>query len=109
MIYRGDIISCRGYDGVARNFTVAGKISAESELVSSDLILMAEADFRGLFGFPAAQATDIVVSVRNQKELLTIAGKVAELLPDTRPIIRDEMMRTYDSVFDWRGGIVVSS
>jgi hypothetical protein len=107
MVERGDIISFRGYDGVARNFTIQGEISSESELVSSDLILMAETDFRGLFGFPASQATDIVVTVRNQKELRTIAAKAAELLPDTRPIIRDEMVRTYDSVFDWRGGIVV--
>jgi ABC-type lipoprotein release transport system permease subunit len=107
MLYRGDIISFRGYDGSNRNFTVEGEISPESELVSSDLILMAEADFRGLFGFPASQATDIAVTVRNQKELLTIARKVAELLPDTRPIIRDEIVRTYNSVFDWRGGIVI--
>lgn len=107
MVYRGDIISFRGYDGSNRNFTVAGEISPESELVSADLILIAEADFRELFGFPAAQATDIAVAVRNPKELLTIARKVAELLPDTRPIIRDEMVRTYDAVFDWRGGIVV--
>ena len=107
MVERGDIISFRGYDGISQNFTVEGEISSASELVSSDLILMAEADFRRLFGFPAALATDIVVAVRNQKELLTIARKVAELFPDTRPIIRDEMVRTYDSVFDWRGGIVV--
>ena len=107
MVYRGDILSFRGFDGISRNFTVEGDISPESELVSADLILMAEVDFRELFGFPAALATDIVVTVRNKKELLTIARKVAELFPDTRPIIRDEMVRTYDSVFDWRGGIIV--
>lgn len=107
MIYRGDILSFQGYDGLARNFTVEEVISSESELVSSDLILITEADFRGLFGLPASQATDIAVTVRNHKELPTVAKKVAELLPDTRPIIRDEMVRTYDSVFDWRGGIVI--
>ena len=107
MIERGDIVSLRGYDNVARNFTVGEQISSDSELVSSDLVLMSEADFRGLFGVPALRATDIVVTVRNPKELRTIARKVVELLPDTRPILRDEMVRTYDSVFDWRGGIVV--
>jgi ABC-type lipoprotein release transport system permease subunit len=107
LIYRGDIMSFRGHDGLARNFTVEEVISPESELVSSDLILIAEADFRDLFGFPASQATDIAVTVRNHKELSTIAKKVTELLPDTRPITRDEMARTYDSVFDWRGGIVI--
>jgi len=107
MIYRDDILSLRGTDGMTRSFTVAGEISPESELVSADLILMAETDFRGLFDFPADRATDIAVSVRNQKELLTIARKVADLLPDTRPILREEMVRTYDSVFDWRGGIMI--
>jgi ABC-type lipoprotein release transport system permease subunit len=105
--YRGDILSFRGSDGLVRNYTVGGEMSSESELISADLILISEADFRDLFGFPAALATDIMVTVRNPKELLTIARKVAELLPGTRPIIRDEMVRTYDSVFDWRGGIVV--
>ena len=107
MVYRGDIMSFRTYNGHARSFTVDREIASESEIVSADLILISEADFRGLFGLPAAQATDIVVSVRNPKELVTIAKKILELLPDTRPIIRDEMMRTYDSVFDWRGGIFI--
>ena len=28
-------------------------------------------------------------------------------MPDTRPIVRDEILRTYDSVFNWRSGILV--
>jgi ABC-type lipoprotein release transport system permease subunit len=107
MVYRGDILSFRGSNGLVRSFSVDGELSSASELVSSDLILISEADFRELFGLSAAQATDLVVTVRNHKELLTIARKVSELLPDTRPIIRDEMVRTYDSVFDWRGGMVI--
>lgn len=107
MVFRGDIFALRGSDGNSRNFIVAGEISPESELVSADLVLMAESDFRDFYGFPADQATDIAVSVRNRNELSTVARKVAELLPDTRPILRDEMERTYDSVFDWRGGIVI--
>jgi ABC-type lipoprotein release transport system permease subunit len=107
MVYRGDILSFRGSNGLVRSFSVDGALSSASELVSSDLILISEADFRDLFGLSVAQATDLVVTVRNHKELLTIARKVSELLPDTRPIIRDEMVRTYDSVFDWRGGMVI--
>ena len=75
--------------------------------MSADLILVTEADFRDLFGLAASRATDIVVTVRNPKEISTIAKKITELLPDTRPIIREEMVRTYDSVFDWRGGMVI--
>jgi ABC-type lipoprotein release transport system permease subunit len=46
--------------------------------------------------------------VRNPKELITIAAKISEMFPDARPIIRDEMARTYDSVFDWRGGLLIA-
>ncbi len=104
---RGDIFSFRTFDGRVQSLTVADELSAASELMSADLILMGEGDFRLLFGLPDSRATDIVVKVRNQKELRTIAGKITELLPDTRPILRDEMIRTYDAVFDWRGGMVV--
>ena len=68
-------MSFRGYDGLARNYTVGGDIPSESELVSADLILITEADFRDLFGLHAARATDIAVTVRNHKELPTIAKK----------------------------------
>ncbi|MBI5602122.1 MAG: FtsX-like permease family protein [Deltaproteobacteria bacterium] len=106
-IYPRDMMAFRAYNGAIHTFVVQDVLSSESELVSSDLILLSEADYRVLFGLSAEQATDLVVTVRNPKELITIANKISELLPDTRPIIRDEMVRTYDSVFDWRGGIVV--
>ncbi len=106
-VARRHIMSLRGYDGVIRNYTVAGTIPSASELVSADLVLIAEADYRELFQFPAALATDIAVAVRNQRELPTIAHKVVAMLPDTRPIIREEMVRTYNAVFDWRGGMVM--
>jgi len=107
MVNRGDIFSFRGYDGHTRSFAIDGELSSASELVSADLILLSEADFRDLFGLPASHATDIVVTVKNHQELRTIAGKVMEGLPDSRPILRDEIVRTYDSVFDWRGGMVI--
>lgn len=107
MIYRQDMMAFRLFNGSIRTFTVQDVLSPKSELVSADLILVSESDFRDIFGLPASLATDLVVSVRNQKELPTIARKISELLPDTRPIIHEEMARTYDSVFDWRGGIIV--
>ena len=30
------------------------------------------------------------------------------MLPDTRQILRDELLRTYDAVFSWRGGILLA-
>ena len=106
-IYRGDLMTFRTYQGEKRSFEVREIIAPESELVSADLILVSEGDFKALFGISNQEATDIVITVRNPKELITIANKIMEILPDTRPIIRDEIIRTYDSVFNWRGGFIV--
>ena len=37
-----------------------------------------------------------------------MAAKIKQLLPDTRPITRSEILRTYDSVFSWRSGMMLT-
>ena len=97
----------RTYEGVLINLEIKKVISSESELVSSDLILISEDDFRRLFGTSRDYATDLTLKVRNPRELTTIASKISEILPDTRQILRDEILRTYDAVFNWRGGMMI--
>ena len=102
----GDVIVLRAHNGESLILTIKGVLSEKSELISADLVLISEPDFRKLFGINKGQGTDIVLSVRNKKELSTIALKITEAMPDTRPIIRDEILRTYESVFNWRGGLM---
>jgi lipoprotein-releasing system permease protein len=104
----GDTIEFRTYQGVTIELEIKKTFSSESGLVSSDLVLISEDDFRKIFGTPKEYATDLAVRVRNPKELPTIALKVAELLPDTRQILREEILRTYDAIFNWRGGILLA-
>lgn len=94
-------------DGSYVFLKIKGTLSSDSELVSSDLILMSEIDFKRIFAIPDGYATDLMVRVRNPKELTTIATKITQLLPDTRPILRDEILRTYDASFNWRGGLLL--
>jgi len=103
----GDIIGFTGHDGKPRSFTINSILSTKSELFSADLILISEQDYRSLSGIPADQATDLVLEVRNPKELTTIAEKITRMLPDTRPIVRNEILRTYDALFSWRSGLLI--
>lgn len=107
-ISEGDMIQLRMATGSPMILTVAKVLPNDSELVSSDLIMMGTADFMEMFGLSGSYATDLAITVANQQELVTIAGKIAERFPDTRPILKSEIMRTYDSIFDWRGGIMVA-
>ncbi len=102
-----DLLSFRPYRGDILLFPVSRLLSVESELVTSDLVLMAEEDFRELFALSPELAVDLAVSVANPRELLTIAEKIVERFPDARPILKTEMLRTYDAIFDWRGGMMV--
>jgi ABC-type lipoprotein release transport system permease subunit len=104
---RGDLLAFRAFDGTAMSLRIADLFSSKSELVSSDLVVVIEADFRRLFGLPADAVTDVVVSVRNPREVPTIATKITKALPDARPITRDELLRTYDSIFNWRSGMML--
>lgn len=96
------------YDGSYIFLKIREIFSSESDLVSSDLVLLSEEDFRKIFLFPEHVATDLVLQVRNRYEIPTIASKIIQMFPDTRPISRQEILGTYDAVFDWRGGIIIA-
>ncbi|MBL8486998.1 MAG: FtsX-like permease family protein [Rhodocyclaceae bacterium] len=101
-------ISFRAYSGRLFSFTVADVLPAATELMSADLVLMHEEDFRAFFEYPAGHFTDIALSVANPREVRTVAAKVAAALPDSRPILREEVLRTYASILDWREGLVLA-
>jgi ABC-type lipoprotein release transport system permease subunit len=102
----GDYLSLRGAKGASFALHVADLLPADAELVSTDLLLIGEADFRAFFGIPPGVYTDLALEVRNPREVRKVAEKVTTLLPDTRPILREEILRTYDALFQWRQGIV---
>ncbi|BCB97035.1 ABC transporter permease [Dissulfurispira thermophila] len=104
----GDIMPFRSYEGKSLFFKIGGVFSSSSDLVASDLILISKEDFRILFGIKEDYVTDLMVGVRNKREINNIARKITEILPDARPIVRDEILRTYDSVFNWRSGIILT-
>jgi ABC-type lipoprotein release transport system permease subunit len=106
--FRGNSLLLRTYDGRPISFLIRGVLSPESELLSADLVLISAPGFRRLFGVPPEVATDLAVTVLNKKEIPTIAAKIVDKFPDTRAITRDEILRTYEAVFDWRGGIMIA-
>jgi predicted amidohydrolase len=99
--------------GAARGFVSAtldddGLGRATFDGASADLVLINEEDFRAFFTYPAGHYTDIALSVANPREVRNVANKLANALPDSRPILREEVQRTYASVFDWREGLMLA-
>jgi hypothetical protein len=104
---QGKQLYFRTYDGEAVALKIAGSFEGVTDLVTADLILMSEPAFRRISGMPEDYATDITLTVRNAKERQTVAQKIVSAMPDTRPILKEEILRTYSSVFDWRTGYII--
>jgi ABC-type lipoprotein release transport system permease subunit len=82
-------------------------LAKDTELLTTDLILVAPAMFQRLFGEGPDRATDLAVTIRNRNEASTIAHKILQALPGYPPILREEIIHTYDALFDWRSGYVI--
>ncbi len=103
----GDLLPLISYDKAPLMLQIRSILPSESDLMAADLIVITSEDFRTLFKFPTGLATDLAVDVGNPKELATVAAKIAQQFPDSRPILKSEILRTYQAIFDWRGGMVV--
>ena len=89
-------------------FDVTGIFTAKSSLLTNDLVVLTDTAIQDFFGLPPGRATDIAVTVRNSSEVQTVAAKIKKSFPDTRPITRRELIRTYDMVFNWRSGMMLT-
>lgn len=103
----GDIIPVKGADGKLHVLRVRGIFRSASQLLTNDLVVIQVADWQELFHVSAGVATDMVVRVPNGNEIETVIRKVREQLPDARPISREQILRTYDALFDWRSGVMI--
>ena len=92
--------------GEGLDVTVREIIPAGTALLTTDLLLVSEATFLRLFEADPARYTDVALYVPNSREITKVAEKVLRLVPGARAITRLEMVRTYQSIFDWRSGLV---
>ena len=65
--------------------------SNESALVSSDLVLISEADYRKFFNLAPNLYTDIAVSIRNEREIGTVIKKATLAMPEARFVTRSDI------------------
>lgn len=101
----GDRFPIRRFDGTLFAPRVVGIFSANSALLTNDLVVLPTADLRRVFGIDDDLCTDISVEVHNSNEVTNIARKIQERWPDARIITRSQILQTCDALFDWRGGV----
>ena len=104
----GDMLTLFNSKDTPVAFRITGTFRAESSILTNDLIVLGKQDLLAFFDLPEGRSTDITVTVYNPNEITTIAGKIKKAYPDTRPITKSEITRTYDAVFNWRSGMMLT-
>jgi ABC-type lipoprotein release transport system permease subunit len=107
-VREGDLLSLRSPSGVPFALAVERVFADESSLIAADLVLVSGADWTAFFRLPADLLTDAALSVPNPAEAGTVAGKAAAAIPGSRVILRDDLLRTYAALFDWREGLLLA-
>ncbi|MCB1126572.1 MAG: ABC transporter permease, partial [Verrucomicrobiae bacterium] len=92
MLEPGDLLPVKAADGGVRALRVIGVFTAESQLMTHDLILLRASAWRSVFDIQEAVATDLAVEVANPEEADTVSRKILERLPDVRVISRQAML-----------------
>jgi ABC-type lipoprotein release transport system permease subunit len=95
-------------DGKLTKLKVRQILSEKSALVTTDLVLLSAADYRRFFKLPKNVYTDLALSIRNKREIAKIVEKAARLMPEARFITRQDILRTYESIFSWREGLLLA-
>jgi ABC-type lipoprotein release transport system permease subunit len=103
----GEHIDIADSKGKPFRMHIIGIFGSDSDLLANNLVLLTKENILDVFGMLPDRATDIVVQVYNESEVPYVARKIRNEMPDTRPIMKSEIIRTYDSVFSWRSGMII--
>jgi len=90
-----------------RLFEVIGAFKGVTNLHTYDVILIDPKDAGEILGIEDGHVTDFGVHVSNKNEVTTVAKKIAQLLPGTRVVLKNQLARTYDMAFSWKSGFTL--
>jgi len=91
--------------GKEKKVFVYKTLPKNSNLISSDFILMDINLAREILGISPDKATDIILNVPNPAERDNVKFKLLSLNYDTRIITKKELQKTYENLFNYKGGL----
>ncbi len=77
----------------------------QSNIISSDFVLMQIDLAREILGIDPNFATDIILNIPNPAERENVKFKLLSKNYDTRVITKDELFKEYENLFNYQGGI----
>ena len=95
-------------NGKFLNIKIKGVFRADSELESSDSVLLPIGIAREIFGMSEDEISDFVVKVSNPLEIENIKQKIKYLYPDCRVLSKNDLRVSYQNIFDYKSGLFLA-
>jgi len=84
------------------------KFQTQSDIVSSDMIIMDMANARRILGVQEGYVSDIVLETPNKEELETIQLKLKVSHFDMRIIQKSDIKKYYENLYNYKGGVFLA-
>ncbi len=88
-----------------REVSIYDSLLSETNIVSSDMILMEESLARDILGVDEELSTDLVLYVPNELEHDNVKEKIILLFNNIRVIEKEELSTAYAQMFNYKGGL----
>lgn len=95
-------------DGKYLSLTPIGVLNKNGSIFNSDMVLISKDYAKELLGLKNNEVTDFAIDVYNKNEIVSIASKIRDLLKDVRTITKQDVLNSYNSVFNYKSGIFLS-
>ena len=105
----GDRVRFPGPNDRGPSCSVAGVFASEVDLFTSDVVLVSEAEARGLLGVPEGEATDLAISLTTPDESRVLAAALGDALPGSRVLEKRLLERVHGLSFGRRSGLVLGA
>ena len=84
---------------------ISKTLSSQSNLLSNDMIIMPMPLAQKILGYGDEEVSDVAFNVVNPDEWQNISDKVASLHYDLRIVSKDEVAKSYEHLYNFKGGL----
>ncbi|MCU0446509.1 MAG: FtsX-like permease family protein [Microscillaceae bacterium] len=103
----GESLTLLDNRGKIHSFKIVGVFTADSDLLTRDLIILSPASARLVLGLGINEITDVALSIYNPAEVDNIGRKLDRRFAGVRVVTASQLRATYETLFGWRGGVFV--
>jgi len=94
--------------GEFKKVDIISTLTTKTNLISNDMMIMPQELAQEILGYSQDEVTDIAFNVINPDEWQNINNKVLELHYDLRIISKDEIKKSYQNLYNYKGGLFLS-